>query len=101
MAYNVLISESADHDLGEIVDYIAGKLANLPAASRFLDRVEECYKRLERNPMLYAVTTHPMFGALGIRKAPVGGYCVYYTVEGNEVRVVRILSELESTEGKL
>lgn len=101
MAYKLSISEKADLDVDSIVHYIAVELANPQAASSLLDRLEACYDRLEENPMLYALTPHPLFHALGIRKAPIGGYGVFYQIENEVVHIVRVLSDLESLEGKL
>ena len=101
MAYKLIISDSADADVDGIVESLALKLANPPAASGFLDRVSACYDRLEENPMLYAMTAHPLFRALGVRRAPVGGYGVFYTVCGTDARILRVLSDLETAEGKL
>lgn len=101
MAYNLVISDNADADVDGIVAYLSGKLGNPPAASGFLDRLSACYDRLEDNPMLYALTPHPLFRALGIRKAPIGGYGVFYRVVGTDVHIIRVLSDLEALEGKL
>lgn len=101
MGYNLIISDYAEADVDGIVAYIALEPANLSAASGFLDRLSACYDRLEGNPMLYAVTPHPVFRAMNIRRAPVGGYCVFYRVVGGDVKIVRVLSEREAMEGKL
>lgn len=101
MAYELIITDDADADVDGIVGYIAGKLGNPEAAAGFLDRLSACYDRLEDNPLLYALTPHPVFHALGIRKAPIGGYGVFYRVGEECVQIVRVLSDLEALEGKL
>ncbi|MBR2798934.1 MAG: type II toxin-antitoxin system RelE/ParE family toxin [Clostridia bacterium] len=101
MAYNLFISENADADVDGIVAYISTELHNPDAAAGFLDRLSLCYDRLEANPMLYALTSHPVFQTLSIRRAPIGGYGVFYRVMGDDVQVVRVLSDLEALEGKL
>lgn len=101
MAYDLIISEKADGDVDHIIDYIAVRLNNPQAASAFADRLSACYDRLEDNPFLYALTPHPLFHALGVRKAPIGGYGVFYQIDGQTVRVIRVLSDLEALEGKL
>lgn len=101
MAYDLVISDNADRDVDGIVSYIAVELANPPAASAFLDRLSACYDRLEENPALYALTAHPIFRALGVRKAPIGGYGVFFRVDGDRVYIIRVLSDLEAVEGKL
>ncbi len=101
MAYSLLISDKADRDVDAILNYIAVELANPQAAAALLDRLSACYDRLEQNPMLYALTAHPLFHALGIHKAPIGGYGVFYRVEGTDVHIIRVLSDLETIEGRL
>lgn len=101
MAYKLIITDRADADLDGIIDYIAFELSNPPAATALLDRVSACYDRLEENPHLYALTPHPVFQTLGIRRAPVGGYNVFFRIADGEVHIVRILSDLEAIEGKL
>lgn len=101
MAYNLILSDGADADVDGIVAYISRELCNPQAAVAFLDRLSRCYDRLEENPMLYALTPHPVFRALGIRRAPIGGYGVFYRVVGDDVQVVRVLSDPEAAEGKL
>ena len=101
MAYNLIISDNADADVDVIVAYISRELCNPDAAVGFLDRLSQCYDRLEDSPMLYALTQHPVFQTLGIRRAPIGGYGVFYRVMGDDVQVVRVLSDLEALEGKL
>lgn len=101
MAYNLIISDNADNDVDSIIHYIAVKLCNPSAAASFVDRLSACYERLEENPMIYALTPHPIFHALGIRKAPIGGYGVFFRVDGNDVHIIRVLSDLEAVEGKL
>ena len=101
MAYNLIISDNADTDVDGIVAYISRELCNPDAVAGFLDKLSLCYDRLEDNPMLYALTPHPVFQALGIRRAPIGGYGVFYRVIGNDVQIVRALSDLEALEGKL
>ena len=101
MAYNLIISEKADADVDGIVAYIALDLGKPSAAPSVPDRLSSCYDRLEENPMLYALTPHPLFQAFGVRRAPVGGYSVFYRVAGMDVQIVRVLSDLEALEGKL
>jgi len=46
--YELLITNFAEQDLEGVVEYIAVKLANPPAAGTFLDNVEACYGRWRR-----------------------------------------------------
>ena len=101
MDYELYISEAADRDVEQTIDYIALRLHNPPAAAGFADRLSACYDRLAQNPALYALTPHPLFHALGIHKAPIGGYTVFYQYDNTRVTVVRVLSELETLDGKL
>lgn len=51
--YELLITEFAEQDLDGIVEHIAVKLANPPAAGTFLDNVEACYGSLRRTPRMF------------------------------------------------
>ncbi len=101
MAYDLIISENADGDVDRIIEYIAVRLCNPQAASSFADRLSACYDRLEENPFLYALTPHPLFHAMGVRKAPIGGYGVFYRIDDRDVNILRVLSDLEILDGKL
>lgn len=52
--YKVLITELAQTDLDEIVEYIAVQLCNPIAAGDLLDEVDKCYSYLRSNPFIYA-----------------------------------------------
>ena len=52
--YEILITEFAEQDLEGIVEYIAVKLANPPAAGEFLNNVEACYGSLRRTPRMFS-----------------------------------------------
>lgn len=53
-SYKLLITDVAEQDLKDIVDYIESTLANPAAASSLLDKLEECYKVLGSTPLAYA-----------------------------------------------
>ena len=60
MGYKIVLTELAAGDLDSITEYIAGRLANPPAAAAFLDAVAEClgYRRavIKNYVMIYRVT---------------------------------------------
>ncbi len=51
--YITIVSELAHEDPDRIILYIAKNLASPIAATKFLDKIEECYDNLKRNPLMY------------------------------------------------
>lgn len=90
MAFDLFITDAAQIDLGEAVEYIAYRLGNPSAASRMLDQVEECYTQLKQFPMLYEQCRDSRLKAMGYRRVVIGNFVlVYQAVE--EERAVYIL----------
>jgi len=78
--YRLVITELADHDLDNIVSYIAVQLANPSAASNFLDAVDTCYQFLQSNPLMYEKCRDPRLEAEGYRKAVIKNYIAVYRI---------------------
>ncbi len=93
MAYKIVVSEDAHRDLDDIVSYIAEELKNPQAASRFLDDVEQAYRRIVENPRLFAFCHDERLQKQGYRKIVIKNYLVLYRedAEASVVYVVRIV----------
>ncbi len=85
--YELLITEFADQDLDGIVEYIAVKLANPPAAGTFLDSVAACYKSLRRTPRMFSECEDRYLKRKGYRKALINHYLLIYRIDGKARRV--------------
>lgn len=80
MPYNVLVTEAAQSDLMDALDYISTTLANPSAAGNLLIQIEECYVQLGNYPMMYAACQDPRLQAAGYRKAVIGHFVLIYRV---------------------
>ena len=81
MAYKVVISESADRDLDEILTYMVEKLSAAKAAADFADELDQRYSALERQPLMYELSRDNRLRKKGYRRFPVKNYIVFYTVD--------------------
>ena len=90
--YKVVISELAQTDLDEIVQYMIFQLLNPAAATRFLDEVEACYQHLQTNPLIYARSNDVRLRQAGYRKAVIKHYVLMFKVNeaSQTVTVYRI-----------
>jgi toxin ParE1/3/4 len=77
----------ASQDLSDVVQYIAGD--NPDAASRFLEEVEETYRRLALEPAMGR--ERPELGE-AVRSLPRGNYLIVYRPLSNGVLILRFLS---------
>lgn len=86
--YKLTITDLAQDDLDAIVEYIACQLENPIAAGAFLDEVEECYKQLNSNPLVYARSNDLRLAREGYRKAVIKKYLLMFKVDEDTKTVV-------------
>lgn len=79
--YKLVVTDLAHQDLDSIVSYIAIQLANPIAASDLLDKVDECYGYLKKNPFIYSKCYNSQLGNEGYRKAVIQNYILVYKVD--------------------
>ncbi|RIV22892.1 type II toxin-antitoxin system RelE/ParE family toxin [Alicyclobacillaceae bacterium I2511] len=91
--YNVVISEIAETDLREMVQYIALERMEPFNARHLLSRIQEAILELEKMPYRYALVRDERLASQGIRMLPVDNHIVFYIVSerNNSVTIVRIL----------
>ena len=89
--YKVVYLPLAEEDILAAVEYIAGKLGNPPAAEALLDELDKTAEQLALFPYASELyyTDRPMRDEL--RKVPVKGYVLYYTVRDDTVVVRRLI----------
>ena len=92
MAYKVKVTESADHDIDEILEYIIEKLANHKAAVDFSAALDKRYTALEQHPFMFALSRNERLAKMGYRRFIVGNYVALYLVDEKrqEVNIARI-----------
>lgn len=76
--YNVTVEEKAQQDLERIAFYIRHILLNHKAANDFVDKIQNKYTTISRNPYGYA---EYRFGKYWYRKANVGKYIIAFRVD--------------------
>lgn len=78
-------TETALRELDEILAYISDR--NMTAATAVRARFEGVTGQLSQFPYMAQETSQP-----GVRRLPLGNfpYVIFYTVEGNEVVILRI-----------
>ena len=87
MNYEVYITDAAERDLNEAVDYIEFVLLNPQAAEQLLEAAGEKLSTLAHNATGHAVVDDPVLRAWGIRFLQVNHYLAFYTVAEKERRV--------------
>ena len=90
--YRVNLTEAAEQDLVEIVDYIAD--GNSAAALKIADRIERNIVKLESFPLMGVVPRIRRLAGKGYRVLIVDDYLILYVVTDNGiVEIRRILSD--------
>ncbi|WP_077532499.1 type II toxin-antitoxin system RelE/ParE family toxin [Massiliimalia massiliensis] len=87
MEYKIEITKRAEWDLDQIVAYIAVNLENLPAATRLIDSIENCYRILETLPKSYSYCHAEAFRSMGYRKAVIDNYLMIFRIDEEEKTV--------------
>ena len=89
--YSLIITDKADFDLDEIIEYITIQLKNHKAAVDFITKIEDCYDRLQDNPFIYIACSDKRLSKLGYRKALIGNYVLIYRVDKEEKTVYKLV----------
>jgi len=83
----VLLSDKAKLDLFRIYRYLEVRIAN--AANDFIQRVDKNFENLARFPFIGRKRSSL---APGLRCLVVGLHLIFYTVESNQITVVRVIA---------
>ncbi len=91
--YNVVITEPAEKDMGDAINYIADELRNRQAALDLLDKTRSAIENLSDMPRRYALVREENLAREGIRLITVKNYIIFYAVreETNTVVILRFL----------
>ncbi len=92
MDYNVIVTQDANKDLDEALDYIANHLKSPTAAKNLLEKVEKIYTELTFGPYIYAWCNQERLRDKGYRKVVVNNYIIIYRVDEDHktVYILRI-----------
>ncbi len=86
--YTVVLTRTAETDLGETVDYISRILDNRPAAESFLNQIEQRIDGLSDYPEAHPLVADTHLRERGVRVFTVGNYVGLYRVRTDEQKVV-------------
>ena len=86
--YSLRVTEYAENDLDDIIDYIAHKLANPSAASALLDAIDDCYWHLRCTPYMYGECADTRLKAQGYRRVVIKNYVMIYKIDEAEKTVI-------------
>ncbi len=91
--YSVIYSPESLADLRSIYRYIAFCLKNPSAAEKQVNRIRNMIRSLDYMPARFACVNSEPLKSLGIHKAPVDKYIVFYTIDekDKEVNISRVV----------
>lgn len=94
MIFSIEIKEQAVEDLKAAYDYYEEKKMNL--GSTFLDKVDDCLRRIKNNPLQYQIKRVPYREAL-VKNFP---YLVIYEVINDQIIVYAVFNTWRNPELK-
>lgn len=91
--YEIVITEPAESDLNNIIDYISVDLQNPLAAKKLLSKIVRQINDLQSLPKRFPLVMDNILANQGIRKITVDNYIVFYNVSDTNkcVTIIRIL----------
>jgi len=87
MAYELILTDDAHADIAETLAYISRTLENPPAAARFLDELDACYRKLREYPLAFPLCRNIRLRQSGYHWAAIGSYLLFYRPAPSEGRV--------------
>lgn len=89
--YNINITEAAEQDLAEIIEYIA--IDNPAAAIKLADKIDESILKLEDFPHIGAIPKNRRLERRGYRMLIIDSYLIFYVIMDDEtVEIRRMIS---------
>ncbi len=89
--YKIYITEAAEQDLAEIIEYIASD--NTVAAVKLADQIDESIGRLEDFPLIGVIPKNRRLERRGYRMIVIENHLVFYVLLDDEtVEIRRIIS---------
>ncbi len=93
--YRYILTENANADVEEILEYIATELANPDAATAFVDAMDEKLETVCQAPKMGRAVENQYYKRTDIRRILVKNYIVYYLIDEdkNLIVVLRVIFE--------
>ena len=92
--YQIRITELAEEDLENAIDYIAYELKNPSAAENALNGIRTTINSLVNFPERNELDDDELLVGLGVRKDYYRNYKIYYVIEEGTIYIIRILHML-------
>ena len=89
--YILKISEIAYEDLDGYTKYISENLSNPQAAQKIVTDIENALENIKIFPFSCSLIENNLVKKDGVRKLVVNKFIVFYKVEDNFVKVIRIM----------
>lgn len=91
--YRIIIEETAEKDLLDILSYISDTLHEPNIAKKLYSSIKTEILSLKELPFRYAVVTEEPYGSMGVRKIPIKNYTVFYIIDDRSktIHIFRIL----------
>lgn len=90
MNYNLVITQPAEKDLADILQYISKDLFAPKAANDLLDDILKCYDNISSNPLMYALCDNDRLKSKNTEKAVIKNYIMFYRVD-EEKQIIYIM----------
>lgn len=91
MDSKVIFTETARQDLNSIMEYISIRLCNHFAANNLFNHIFKTIDNIVNYPSSYPLVENEYITNKNIRKAVIDNYSLYYVVENQIVKIVRII----------
>ena len=98
MSYNLIISDSAQNEIENAVDYVAIKLNNPGAAESILADIKDIYNEIQYMPESLPLCSAPLLFRNEFRKALLKkhNYVFIFRIDGETVKIYGFFHTLEN-----
>lgn len=81
MKYDIVVTNPAQDDLEEILNYISVDLSASKSAIEMLNKIKSIFENLSINPLMYPLCNIDNLKAKNYRKAVINNYLMFYRVD--------------------
>lgn len=81
MKYDIVVTNPAQDDLEEILNYISVDLSAPKSAIEMLNKIKSIFENLSINPLMYPLCNIDNLKAKNYRKAVINNYLMFYRVD--------------------
>jgi plasmid stabilization system protein ParE len=89
--YKLNFTKTFKKDVISSVEYIKHTLQAPAAAERLKKEIKNTYKKIKEMPFIYPIVPNNYLAALGFRFVMVKNYMLFYTIEEQQINIIRFL----------